>query len=248
MNLVIDIGNTLSKVAVIEGDVILHTSSFNSLSTSDIGELLKKYPDINRAILSSVGDEKDDLEQYLDSKLSYFIRMSHETAIPIINRYDTPDTLGMDRIVGAVGANSQFPQRDILLFDLGSAITIDFISFKGEYEGGNISPGMEMRFKSLHHFTNKLPLCYAKDEKISLIGKNSENAIRNGVVIGITSEIDAYIDKFREKNREIMIIFTGGDAKYFVYKVKNAIFVDYDLLLKGLNKILEFNYDKNESI
>ena len=245
MNLVIDIGNTLSKIAVLDKGEILEVFSCEYITLSYLSVILLKYKRVNRAILSSVRGDNIEIEQFLENNLDYFLKLTHSVSVPIINCYSTPNTLGMDRIIGAVGAVEVFHNMEILIFDLGSAITIDRITSKGEYLGGNISPGMSMRFKALNFFTNKLPLCN-KNEKISLIGKNTEEAIINGVINGIVNEIEGYICKFKQNNDKIVIIFTGGDANYFVFKVKNAIFVDCDLLLKGLNKVLEYNYEENE--
>ena len=245
MNLVIDIGNTRSKIAVVGNGEILEIFRCENITSSYIDDILSKYPKVKRAILSSVCGNNLEIEEFLKNKLDYFLKMSHSVPVPIINCYSTPNTLGMDRIIGAVGAVDKFPNQEILIFDMGSAITIDRITSEGEYLGGNISPGMAMRFKALNILTNKLPLCKI-DEKISLIGKTTEEAIVNGVVNGIIYEIEGYICQFKRNNDKIVIIFTGGDANYFVFKVKNAIFADCDLLLKGLNKVLEYNYEENE--
>ena len=245
MNLVIDIGNTLSKIAVIDSGKILEVFSCEHITLLYLSDILSKYQKVNRAILSSVRGENIEIERFLGRNLGYFLKLTHSVPVPIINCYSTPNTLGMDRVIGAVGAIDLFPNKEILIFDLGSAITIDRITAKGEYLGGNISPGMSMRFKSLNFFTKKLPLC-KKNNDISLIGKTTEEAIVNGVINGIINEIDGYIYTFKQNNDKIVTIFTGGDANYFVFKVKNAIFADCDLLLKGLNKVLEYNYEENE--
>lgn len=244
MNLIIDIGNTLCKFAVAEGDYFVEIFRSPSIDLSFIEKIFEKYNQINKIILSTVRGQDEQLECFLKGKCDYFLNVTHKTPLPIKNGYLTPNTLGIDRLMAAVGGVSQFPDRELLIFDLGSAITIDNVSSDGEFLGGNISLGLNMRFRALHSFTEKLPLLCA-DENFSLIGKNTEEAIKNGVIVGIIKEINGYINDYLEKNREIVIIFTGGDAKYFVFKVKNTIFVDCDLLLKGLNKVLEYNYDKN---
>lgn len=244
MNLIIDIGNTLCKVAVAQNGELLDIFRFTKLTETDIEAICTKYSTIEKAILSSVRDADSILENYLEKKFSYYIKVSHETPLPIKNRYATPQTLGIDRLMSAVGAWSLAEGRELLIFDMGSAITIDNVSAKGEFIGGNISPGLNMRFKALHTFTQKLPL-YSCEGDFSLIGKNTEEAIRGGVILGVKKEIEGYINEYSLKNSEIVIIFTGGDANYFVFKVKNTIFADRDLLLKGLNKVLEYNYDKN---
>lgn len=244
MNLIIDIGNSFCKVAVAEGGQVVKTDRVDALSVSYIENFLKNFPFVGRVVLSTVRNIDYEVENFLAERFHDFLKVTNQTPIPIVNGYSTPETLGIDRLMSAVGAVVQFPGKELLIFDLGSAITIDHVSCEGIFLGGNISPGMSMRFRALHTFTDKLPLCSA-DENFSFIGGSTQEAIKNGVVLGIINEINGYIDSFLSKNNEIVIIFTGGDAKYFVYKVKNTIFVDCDLLLKGLNKVLEYNYDKN---
>lgn len=244
MNLILDIGNSLCKVAVVEHDEIIEIVRVASLDCSFFETFLKKYSKIKKVILSTVREEDLEVENYLKKRFDYFLKVTHETPLPIKNCYSTPHSLGMDRLMSAVGGCAIFPNKELLIFDLGSAITIDTISRDGNFLGGNISPGMTMRFRALSTFTEKLPLC-SGEGNFSLTGKSTEEAIRGGVVFGIKKEIEGYIDDYLAKNNEIVIIFTGGDAKYFVFKVKNTIFVDCDLLLKGLNKVLEYNYDKN---
>ncbi|MEG0499538.1 MAG: type III pantothenate kinase [Rikenellaceae bacterium] len=244
MNLIIDIGNSLCKVAVMESGQIIEMIRVPALTLSLLENFLRGYPAIRGAVLSTVRNDDSEMENFLKKKFEQFLKVTHQTPLPIRNGYSTPQTLGIDRLMSAVGAVAQFPGKELLIFDLGSAITIDHVSAEGEFLGGNISPGMNLRFKALHAFTEKLPMCYA-DENFSLIGKTTEEAIKNGVILGIINEIHGYIDLYLAKNEEIVVIFTGGDAKYFVFKVKNTIFVDCLLLLKGLNKVLEYNYDQN---
>lgn len=244
MNLIIDIGNSLCKVAVAENDRIVKIDRVSALSVSYLENFLKNFLSVDRAVLSTVRNIDYELENFLSEKFHDFLKVTNQTPLPLKNGYSTPETLGVDRLMSAVGAVAQFPNKELLIFDLGSAITIDHVSREGEFMGGNISPGMTMRFRALHTFTDKLPLCSA-DENFTFVGRSTEEAIKNGVVLGIINEINGYIERYLSKNNEIVIIFTGGDAKYFVFKVKNTIFVDCDLLLKGLNKVLEYNYDKN---
>lgn len=244
MNLIIDIGNSLCKLAVMKQEEIVEIFRVSSLEISFIEKILKKYSEIKKGILSTVRCDDEVMETYLKKEIPYFLKVTHKTPLPIKNCYSTPSTLGIDRLMSAIGGHALFPEKELLIFDLGSAITIDYVNREAEFMGGNISPGMAMRFRALSTFTEKLPLCDSEGD-FSLVGKSTEEAIRGGVVMGIKKEIEGYIDDYLSKNNEIVIIFTGGDAKYFVFKVKNTIFVDCDLLLKGLNKVLEYNYDKN---
>jgi len=177
---------------------------------------------------------------YLKDKVNNFIYLNKKTKLPIINLYESPDTLGKDRLAAIIGANNIFKNQDVLVIDAGTAITFDFINKNNEYIGGNISPGLEMRYKSLNLFTSKLPLI-KKDEKFNLIGKNTKEAIISGVQNGLVFEIDSYINIFKEKFNNIKIILTGGDSFFFEHKLKNCIFAEVFLIAIGLNKILIYN-------
>ncbi len=148
----------------------------------------------------------------------------------------------LDRLAAAVGATTLYPGRDLLIVDMGTAITIDLVE-GGVYRGGNISPGMNMRFRALHDYTARLPLESATDE-IMTLGNTTSTAVGQGVMQGIVNEIEGYIESFSKKNREISTIFTGGDAKRFVKRIKNAIFADCELVVCGLNRILDYNANK----
>ena len=162
-----------------------------------------------------------------------------ETPWAIIVAYATPATLGADRLAAAVGGVELFPDSDILIVDFGTAITIDYVE-DGVFRGGNISPGVTTRFRALADYTAKLPLCAPTEEELPY-GRTTIEAIEQGVMQGITHEIKGYIDSFLLKNEEKSIIFTGGEAKYFANRIKNAIFAKYDLVVCGLNRILEYN-------
>ena len=166
------------------------------------------------------------------------LEMTQRTAVPIGNAYLTPETLGVDRLAAAVGAVSQVGDN-CLIVDFGSAITIDVVE-GGVFRGGNISPGVEMRLRALHDYTKRLPKCEPTDENLEL-GRTTVEAIQQGVMTGITYEIEGYISYFYARNVKLSLIFTGGDAKFFVKRIKNAIFAKYDLVICGLNRILEYN-------
>ena len=160
--------------------------------------------------------------------------------IPGVNLYETPETLGYDRMAAVVGANEQFPHRDILVIDAGTCITYEFIDSKGQYHGGNISPGMQMRFKALHQFTGRLPLVDTNGRKLPM-GRDTETAIRAGVMKGMEYEISGYIESMKHKYPELLVFLTGGDDFSFDSSVKSIIFADRFLVLKGLNRILNYN-------
>jgi type III pantothenate kinase len=163
--------------------------------------------------------------------------------LPIEVHYQTPETLGNDRIAAATGANFLRPDRDVLIIDAGTAITYEIVEASGVYIGGNISPGMTTRFRALHRFTEKLPLV-REPEQISWLGTTTETAIQAGVVNGIIYEMDGYIHDVRKKYPDVFVFLTGGHSFYFERRLKNSIFAAINLVLVGLNRILEYNVEK----
>lgn len=245
MNLIIDIGNTFAKTAVVESGEIVFKNVEQELSCPAIRELLHRYPAINQAILSTTRHPNETTEAYLQRHVSRLLRFGPGTPVPLANLYSTPETLGADRMAAAVGAWEIAPERELLIVDLGSAITLDRVSSAGEYLGGNISPGMAMRFEALHRLTDRLPLCIVPSGEAVPTGNSTRQAIESGVVLGIIHEIDGYIDRLKDKNSPLIVFFTGRDANFFADKVKKPIFVVYDLVIKGLNRILEYNAQPN---
>lgn len=205
--------------------------------------LKDEHIQLNQAILSSVKPVDEELIRFLSQNFQLFIELDHHTPLPIENLYETPETLGKDRIAAAVGANELFPGQNILIIDAGTAITYDVVSEKNEFLGGNISPGLQMRFKALNHFTGKLPLINYSDE-FQLIGRNTEEAIRAGVQNGILYEIERTIETFNRNYENLQIVMTGGDSIFFDKKLNYSIFVHFNLTLIGLNRILEHNAKK----
>ncbi len=240
MNLVIDIGNTRTKIAIFESKEIIFNSILDDFNLKEIKSIFEKYPNLKNGIVSSVKDYPTQIKDFVKKSLDHFIELDHTTRIPLKNRYQTPETLGKDRIAAAVGANQLFPNRNLLVIDAGTAITLDFVSEKNEYLGGNISPGIETRFKALNQFTGKLPLICPEDE-FDKIGTNTESAIRAGVQLGILFEVEQYMEYFNKLYQNLQIIITGGDSKFFDKKLKKTIFVNFNLNLFGLNRILEYN-------
>jgi type III pantothenate kinase len=242
MNLVIDQGNTVSKLAVFSAGEILARYTEAVLTTGVIENIMKEHPGITKAILSSVAKYGSEVPDYLSKKMMRFVILDASTPIPIKNLYKTPETLGFDRIADAVGAEFTFPGSNLLIVDAGTAITIDLVTSKGEFFGGNISPGLELRFRALHEFTSRLPKV-EKEEEFPLLGKTTGEAILAGVLNGAVFELEGYIESLRLKYPDLKVILTGGDIKYFDGKLKNSIFVHSNLNLTGLNRILEFNVE-----
>ncbi len=240
MNLLIDIGNTRTKFSVCNGDEILSTVPLEEFLPSHIDELQREYQGLNRVIISSVKDYSVELKTALQNKFKTFIELKHDTPLPIANCYESKETLGKDRIAAVVGAYHLYPKTNVLIIDAGTAITYDILIAEGKYLGGNISPGLEMRFKALNQFTGKLPKI-EKKEFNKPYGKTTEQAIRAGVQNGIVYEVDNTIASFKEFYNNLKVIITGGDADFFDNKLKNSFFVHFNLISLGLNRILQHN-------
>ena len=227
------------KVAVFDGDKIVAFSSKESDDLSGIWDLLAQYqPD--KGILSSVTNENGLLINALKDKLSCFVWIDEATRFPIHVEYKTVSSLGRDRIAAVVGAQYLQPARHALVIDAGTAITYELLEASGAYKGGNISPGLTTRFRSLNLFTERLPLV-KEQASVPLIGTSTKSAILAGVVNGIIFEMDGYIDAMKSRYEDIFVFLTGGHAFYFEKRLKNYIFAAPNLVLIGLNRILEYN-------
>ena len=245
MNLIIDIGNSVAKLAVFDSNEIVEVHHCSNQLLEQLPGLCNRYV-IEKGILSSVITLSEECKKQLDELNIPIIELDYRTPVPIKNLYQTPQTLGMDRLAAVVGANSIQPGKPLLVIDAGTCITYDFIDEKGQYHGGNISPGKRMRFKALHAFTDKLPEINPEGEK-PLYGKTTETAIRSGVIGGIEFEIMGYISHLKKIYPELLVFLTGGDEFSFDTKLKNTIFADGFLVLKGLNRILIYNYEISET-
>jgi len=244
LNLVIDIGNSQTKAAIFDAGEIMQVICMEELTIDRLCDLIRPYPRIDKAILSSVANADPAMLQWLKKEFNIFIEFDHQTAVPIGNLYESKETLGLDRLAAAVGGVSLFPGETLLVIDAGTAITFDLIDKSNCFLGGNISPGLKMRFSALHQFTKKLPEIERSDHYPD-IGKTTEEAIRAGVQNGMIFEIDGMIDHIRKKWPGCQVILTGGDLFFFDKKLKNTIFVKFEITLIGLNRILEYNAEKN---
>ena len=242
LKLVVDIGNSFSKLAVFANDEVI---DFQTIKKIDIGILkstIKNYPLIVSSILSSVANHDLRLNDFL-SQFGFFIELTNNTPVPFKNKYRTPDTLGKDRIAIAAAAVQLYPDENVLIIDTGTSITFDIITAKGEYLGGSISPGLNMRFKALHNFTHRLPLIVAPDPgaNIKLIGDSTESSILSGVVNGLIAEVESTINQYNMLFSPLKIIISGGDYKYFERLVKSNIFAAPNIVVRGLKNILDYN-------
>jgi len=236
MTLLLDFGNTRVKGAVLENGVLRHVYNgpVNVRSLSDA----VKGTDINGGLWCSVHTlDTSVLEWLSEHGLKQF---TASTPIPLSNAYSSPATLGMDRLAAAVGAWSMKPGHNLLVADAGTAITYDFVSADGVYRGGNIAPGISLRFKALHDHTGSLPMVDAAGD-IPLIGSDTETAIRSGVINGVRMELDGYLKELSAVYPSVLVFLTGGDAEFFDIKAKSTTFAVPDLVLRGLARILEYN-------
>lgn len=248
MNLCIDQGNSRTKVALMtdEGKIIQHFI-YKTFSSADVERLFALYA-IKSSIISSVINIEPAIVNALARLSEHFVLFDHNTPIPIKNGYDTPETLGQDRIAAAVGAQQLCPGENLLIIDVGSAVTYDFVSENGEYMGGNIAPGLKMRFTMLQRMTKKLPLVeVGENELIPLFGKNTRDAIAAGVIRGVAYEVKGYMRTLREKTTHFKTYLTGGNAPYILNATrtsrteKREIIHEKHLVLIGLNTILVYN-------
>lgn len=237
-SILIDIGNsTHCKTALSDGRRILSVKRVmrESLRAELECEMLHGFhPDV--ICMSSVTGSDSELEAWMQEHCRKFIRLDATTPIPMHLDYDTPDTLGADRIAAALGAHILFPGKDCIIFDFGTALTVDFVSGTGVFKGGNISPGLSMRFRAINQYTSRLPLI-SPSIPLRQEGKSTAEAINNGVVLGIMFEVERYINC----NPGSTVIFTGGDALFFAKKLKTPIFVACNLVFTGLSKIAQLN-------
>jgi type III pantothenate kinase len=239
MILTIDVGNTRIKYAVFEYNTILENNFFlKSELISSIEKLLNQYQKITDCIISSVGTiEKESFLTFENRSNIHFVTNQYD--FPFQNNYETPLTLGIDRMVLAAGAVYQYPNQNRLIIDAGTCVTYDFVDQENNYLGGSISPGIRLRYESLHNYTAKLPLL-KKVYPEALIGNSTSQSIHSGVINGLTNEIDGFIEQYKLQYSNFIIILTGGDAVFLAKRLKNTIFANSNFLLESLNQIFQY--------
>ena len=244
MLITIDVGNSRIKVAVFEQSKQIEMFVFDPKEAKKkIEKILKKYPNTQDSVISSVGNFDLEALNLLKSKTALQL-ISHETKFPFTSLYTTPKTLGIDRMVVAAGAVLNYPNQNRLVIDAGTCITYDFIDQNNNYLGGAISPGINIRYKSLNNYTAKLPLL-SKHNTDNFIGNSTENAIHSGVINGVCYEIDGFISQYSFKNQDLTIILTGGDADFLAKRLKSTIFANSNFLLESLN-LLSIYLNEND--
>lgn len=237
MNIVVDSGNTYSKVGWFEGNTLIRHEA--RLSFEELIDRIRETEKIAYILYSSVSRESKEFRDSLQLSVP-ILTLDSETPLPLVKEYDTPNTLGADRVAAAVGATSLFPEEDLVVIDMGTCITYDYVDRRGHFQGGLISPGMRMRFKAMHTFTVRLPLI--EPEGIpSLIGKSTRQAMESGVMNGLLAEINGIVDAYRSLSPTCRVVLCGGDVPFFESLLKPPIFVVSELVLIGLNRILQHN-------
>jgi type III pantothenate kinase len=237
MNLTIDLGNTFAKTGLFEGNNLVETHWNLTF------DALKNYVQDLRPqqiIVSTVARTEAELQEDFSAFCQKLLLLQPTTSVPLTKDYDTPHTLGADRVAAAVGAMVLFPKSDNIVIDLGTCITYDWVDAQHIFHGGIISPGMRMRFKAMNTFTKRLPLIEAEGLP-DLVGKNTKAAMQSGVVNGLIAEINGLITEYQAILNIFNVILTGGDAHFFESRVKVRNFVVPELVLVGLNNILQYN-------
>jgi type III pantothenate kinase len=239
MILTIDIGNTRVKSAVFENNTEIETGFFlHQEFHNTIENILNKYDKIKILVVASVGKiEKEAFSDFSNRIVIHFIE--REQQFPFQNLYATPKTLGIDRMVLVSGAVLAYPNQSRLVIDAGTCVTYDFIDQNNHYLGGAISPGIRLRYESMHNYTSKLPLLTITEPE-NVVGNSTNESLHSGVINGLSFEIEGYIDALKNKNKNFIIILTGGDANFLAKRLKNTIFANSNFLLQSLNHLYQY--------
>lgn len=241
MDLIVDIGNSYTKLAVFDGDALVKSFQTDQFQQNDLEALIHSGLAPSASIISSVKNYPAELMESL-GRFGPCLLLDHHTPLPFTKLYKTPDTLGNDRLAVMAAAGSIFPSEDVLVIDAGTCITYDLLNKHNEYLGGGISPGIRIRYQSLHTFTGRLPLIQSTMESIpELIGQTTADCMHSGIMHGVIAEVDGIINSYRQQFPALKIIVGGGDYKYFDKYLKNNIFALPNIVLVGLKKILDFN-------
>lgn len=236
----VDIGNTRTKVAFFDGVKLLHEQVIDDVAqwASLIRNFKPEY-----AAMCAVGEGADEVASIIQQLHVPLLRVTYQTQFPFTINYQTPHTLGMDRVAGVAAARSLYPDKNCLVIDTGTCVTYDFISAIGVYHGGAIAPGLEMRLKAMHQFTHKLPkpeLKFPDDFE----GKSTETSLLSGVCYGLVDEIMGRILRYSTQYGTVQVLLCGGNSQMLAKHIKNNIFAAPSLVLLGLNQILVFNVKK----
>ena len=240
INICVDWGNTCVKAAIFDNDTLQKQYSFSAENALEkVAYMLDTYKPV-KAIFCSVTHHDIEVEQLLKSKIKTLVILDGYTRTQINNAYLSPESLGPDRLALVAGAHLLYPNKNNLVISLGTCITYNLVQKNKTFRGGAIAPGLNMRFKAMNTLTDKLPEISVQGD-LMLLGYDTETCMRSGAIFGMAAEIDGMIREFESQYPDFNAILTGGDAPFFATKIKSKIFADPDLLLKGLNLILNYN-------
>lgn len=237
--LVVDIGNTLVKMAIFNGKETGTIWTFRVKEVEVFLHNFNKYRPYAASILSAVRDYPSVIRENL-SRVSHFIELDEKISLPLKNLYETPSSLGKDRLASACGGHTLFPEEDVIVINTGTCITYDVVTAGGEYLGGSISPGLTMRLKALHTFTGRLPLL-SPVSTVDVPGKNTHDSILSGALLGAIEEVNGMVARYRKVYPAARVVLSGGDTAFFENQLKSDIFVTQNIVLLGLNEILDYN-------
>jgi type III pantothenate kinase len=240
MNLIADFGNTRIKTALFQENSLISKKIYDSVS--DLINDRDFYAGAQNVVIGSVVSNHTRFINSLDKKKVLLFEAT--TPIPLKNLYKSALTLGSDRIAASIGAFSLYPQQNVLTIDAGTCIKYNFVNSANEYLGGAISPGLQMRLKAMNHFTDKLPMVEIDYNYEKLTGQNTQESILSGALLGAAAEVEETISRYRAVHENLVVIVSGGDAPYLCKQLKNRIFAHPDIVLMGLNTILNYNIEK----
>ncbi|MEX1189176.1 MAG: type III pantothenate kinase [Bacteroidia bacterium] len=241
INLVIDIGNTAMKAACFQGKSLIRSVRAPWSDSEQVEEALLRLiaSDPKQVLISSVSGPNKQIDQFLKIAKLKAVYFTPDTKIPLLNKYETPETLGRDRLANSIAASSLHPGKPIVVIDAGTCIKFDFITMNNEYFGGSISPGIDMRFRALHEFTARLPLL-ERTETVYLVGKNTIESIHSGVINGALAEVKGILEQYQMTHKDLVVIVTGGDYALLQRTLKTSVIPEPWLTLKGLNEIIQY--------
>lgn len=245
VNLAIDIGNTRAKFGVFKDGALLYQETRKAADPEYLLELATNQKARN-VILSNVAGSVEEAVRSTLKQRFFYLELDAHTPLPIHNLYETPETLGKDRLAAVAGAYGLFPGENCLVVDAGTCITYDVLRADGSYLGGNIAPGLAMRLRAMHTFTARLPLVAPGPMEEGWVGRSTETALRYGAQAGVVLEAEGFIRHFRAVFGSLKVLFTGGDADFFAKNMKSEIFVNHNLVLQGLDQILNYNVKRLE--
>jgi len=240
MNLAVDFGNTRVKAAVFDANKLVSSQVFND--TAAFTNALPQFNQVNNCIVGSVTGHHEAILSALAQQFQLLVFLT-STPIPLKNRYQSIQTLGSDRLAAAVGAHALYPNENVLTIDAGTCIKYNFVNAANEYLGGAISPGLAMRLKAMHHFTFALPEVALQPDYDKLIGQSTNESLLSGALLGAAAEIDGTIQRYQAIYPDVRVLLTGGDADFLAKQVKSRFFASQNLLLTGLNAILNYNLE-----